>query len=123
MQYQQEHSRGSIVESQGLHQDGLNFLSYHGLRPQFYCTCYDIFNYKRKEIEIKSSYSWNRITRLAYRSYIRYLTHGKSLFAQIQMKSISQVKLCQVGVGSNIAQNHFSSPREVIYGHYLPLFT
>ena len=29
---QQEHPRGSIVETQGLHQDGLNSLSYNGLK-------------------------------------------------------------------------------------------
>ena len=36
------------------------------------------------------------------------------------MKSWPKVKLGQVGVGLNIAQNHFSSPQEVISGHYLP---
>ena len=33
------------------------------------------------------------------------------------------MKLGQVGVGLNIAQNHFSSPYEGLYGHYLTQFT
>ena len=39
------------------------------------------------------------------------------------MKSWPKVKLCQVGVSLNIAQNHSSSPYEVISGNYLPQFT
>ena len=39
------------------------------------------------------------------------------------MKSLPKAKLSQVGVGLNIAQNHFSSPYDVISGHYLPPFT
>ena len=39
------------------------------------------------------------------------------------MQSWQNVKLAQVQVGSNIAQNHSSSPWEVIFGHYLPQFT
>ena len=35
------------------------------------------------------------------------------------MKSWPKVKLGQVQVGSNIAQNHSSSKQEVISGHYL----
>ena len=42
-----------------------------------------------------------------------------SLFAPIHMKSWS--KSGQVGVGSNIAQNHSSGPQEGISGHYLPI--
>ena len=33
------------------------------------------------------------------------------------------MKLGQVQIGSNIAQNHSSSPKEVISGHYLPQST
>ena len=33
------------------------------------------------------------------------------------------VKLGQVPVGLNIAQNHSSSPYEITSGHYLPQFT
>ena len=36
------------------------------------------------------------------------------------MKSWPKKKLGQVEVSSNIAQNHSSSPYELIYGHYLP---
>ena len=39
------------------------------------------------------------------------------------MKSWPKVKLGQVQVGSNIAQNHSFNPYEVISGHYLPQFT
>ena len=38
------------------------------------------------------------------------------------MQSWRKVKLSQVEVGSNIAQNHSSSPYEVISGQYLPQF-
>ena len=50
-------------------------------------------------------------------------SHIWSLFAPIQMKSWPKVKLGQVQVSSNIAQNHSSSPWEVISGHYWPQFT
>ena len=36
------------------------------------------------------------------------------------MKSWPKAKLGQIQVGSNIAQNHSSSPYEVISGHYFP---
>ena len=36
------------------------------------------------------------------------------------MDTFCRVKLGQVEVGSNIAQNHSYSPYEVISGHYLP---
>ena len=39
------------------------------------------------------------------------------------MQSKKQVKLYQVEVGSNIAQNRMSSLQEVIYDHYLSQFT
>ena len=39
------------------------------------------------------------------------------------MKSWPKVKSGQVEVGSNIAQNHSSSPYEVISDHYLRQFT
>ena len=40
----QEHPRGSIVEPQWLHQDGLNSLSYYGLKnPIIIAHVYDIF--------------------------------------------------------------------------------
>ena len=42
-----------------------------------------------------------------------------SLFASIQMKNWPKSKLGQVGVGSNIAQNHSCSPLE---SHIWPLF-
>ena len=45
-------------------------------------------------------------------------SHIWSLFAPIHMKSWPKVKLGQVQVGSNIAQNHSFSPQEVISGHY-----
>ena len=42
--FKQEHPRGSIVEPQGLHQDGLNSLSYNGLKtPIIIAHVYDIF--------------------------------------------------------------------------------
>ena len=50
-------------------------------------------------------------------------SHSWSLFAQIHMKSLPKVKSGQIGVDSNIAQNHTSSIYDVIYGHYLPQFT
>ena len=50
-------------------------------------------------------------------------SHSWSLFAPIHMKSWPRVKLGQIQVGSNITQNHSSSPWEVIYGHCLPQFT
>ena len=39
------------------------------------------------------------------------------------MKSWLKVKLGQVEVGSNIAQNRQSCPKEVVSGHYLRQFT
>ena len=36
------------------------------------------------------------------------------------MENLPKVKLGQVQVGSNIAQNHSSIPKEVLYGHCLP---
>ena len=45
-----------------------------------------------------------------------------SLFHPIHIKSWPRVKSGQVGVGSNIAQNHSSHLHEVISGHYLPKF-
>ena len=50
-------------------------------------------------------------------------SHIWSSFTQIHMKSWPKVKLGQVGVDSNTAQNHSSSPKEVISAHYLPQFT
>ena len=44
-------------------------------------------------------------------------------FAPIHRKSSPKGKLGQVGISSNIAQNHRSSPGEVISGNYLPQFT
>ena len=45
------------------------------------------------------------------------------IICPIHMKSLPKVKLGQVQVGSNIAQNHSSSPLEVLSGHSLPQFT
>ena len=45
-----------------------------------------------------------RITRLAYREF--YLV----IIAQIHMKIWPKAKLVRVGLGLNIAQNHFSNP-------------
>ena len=39
------------------------------------------------------------------------------------MRSWQKVNLGQVEVGFNIAQNHSSSPYNIISGHYLPKFT
>ena len=39
------------------------------------------------------------------------------------MKSWPKLELGQVGVGSNIAQNHSSGPYEVISDHFLPQST
>ena len=52
-------------------------------------------------------------------------SHSWSLFAQIHtcMKCLPKVKSGQIGVDSNITQNHTSSIYSVIYGHYLPQFT
>ena len=49
---------------------------------------------------------------------ISRLAHGKSYLVIIDIK----VKLGQIEIGSNIAQNHPYSPYEVIAGHYLPQF-
>ena len=46
-----------------------------------------------------------------------------SNIAQNHIKSWPEVKLGQVQVGSNIAQNHSYSTYEVMSGHYLPQFT
>ena len=46
-------------------------------------------------------------------------SHSWSLFAQIHMKSLPKVKSGQIGVDSNIAENHISSIYNVIYGYYL----
>ena len=40
----QEHPRGRIVEPQGLHQDGLNYMSYNSLKtPIIIAHVYDIY--------------------------------------------------------------------------------
>ena len=52
---QKEHPRGSIVEPQGLHQDGLNSLKISQLSLHM-CTTFS--NFKRKEIEIRSSFTF-----------------------------------------------------------------
>ena len=57
-----------------------------------------------------------KITHLATRE--SYLV----IICPIHMKSWPQVKSGQVGIGSNIAQNHSSSLQKVISGHYLPEF-
>ena len=42
--HEQEHPRGNIVELQCIHQDGLNSLSYEGLKiPMIIAHVYDIF--------------------------------------------------------------------------------
>ena len=47
----QEHQRGSIVEPQGLHQDGLISLSYNGLKPQLSLhMCMTFSNCKRRNL-------------------------------------------------------------------------
>ena len=69
-----------------------------------------------KMLKQSENESW-RITHLAIGSQIW------SLFAPIHMKSWPKVKLGKVQIGSNVAQNHSSSPWEVIYGDYLPQFT
>ena len=53
---------------------------------------------------------------LAYRNSYRVIIYTNS------HESWPKVKLGQVGVRSNIAQNHSSSLLEVIYGHYLLQF-
>ena len=45
-----------------------------------------------------------------------------SLFVPVPVKSWPKVKLCQVEVDSNIAQNHFHSSQEVISANYLHKF-
>ena len=56
---------------------------------------------------------------------ITHLVSRKSYqgICPIHMKSLSQVKSGQVGVGMNIVQIHSSGLLEVISGHYLPQFT
>ena len=56
--------------------------------------------------EIRSSWTLLKITHLAHRM--------SCLTTPIHMKSLPKVKLCQVEVSLNIAQNHFSRPYEVI---------
>ena len=73
--------------------------------------------------------SWPK-AKLARSSWSRFKHCSESLvwsigshiwsYAPIHMKSWPKVKLGQVQVGLNIAQNHSSSPEEVISGHYLP---
>ena len=166
----QEHPRGSIVEPQCIHQDGLNFLSNNGLNSQLSLhMCMTFLIAKEKKLKLELVRTLLRITRLAYSelylvticpnahekwtkseirsSWIRTLlrntslTHkrscliisytnshekltkseirsswtrfeycSESLFVPIQMESRPKVNLRQVGVGSNIAQNHSSSP-------------
>ena len=45
-----------------------------------------------------------------------------SLFVPVHMKSLPKLKLGQVEVNSNIAQNHFHSSQEVILAYYLHKF-
>ena len=42
-----------------------------------------------------------------------------SLYVPIDVKILPKVKMYQVEVGSNIAQNRLFSPYEVICGHYM----
>ena len=66
--------------------------------------------------------SWSRFVH-CLESLVWYIGgHIWSLFAPIHMKSLPKVKLGQIGVSSNIAQNHSSSPWEVISDHYLLQF-
>ena len=75
---------------------------------------------KLTKSEIRSN--WSRF-RHCSKSFIYPLgSHIRSLFAPIHMTSWPK-SLVQVGVGSNIAQNHSSSQYEVLSGHYLPQFT
>ena len=49
----QEHPRGSIVEPQDLHQDGLNFLSYSGLKtPIIIAHVMTFSNAKEKKMKL-----------------------------------------------------------------------
>ena len=99
---EQEHPRGSIVEPQGLHQDGLNSLK----RPQLSLHMCMIFsNCKGQEIEIKLELvrTLLRITRLAHKkSYMIIICPNLH-------EKLTKVKLGQVEVGLNISQNHSSS--------------
>ena len=71
-----------------------------------HCTCITIyFNSHEKLTKSLIVSSWSQFE------------HIWSLFAPIHMKGSPKSKLGQVGVGSNIAQNHSSSPYEVISGH------
>ena len=45
-----------------------------------------------------------------------------SLFIPVHIKSLPKMKLGQVEVDSNIAQNHFHGSQEVISAHYLHKF-
>ena len=74
---------------------------------------------------IQVDQKWTYVKLELVRTLLRItcLAHRKSymiIISPFHMKSWPKVKLGQVEVGSNIAQNHSSSPYEVISGHYLP---
>ena len=66
-----------------------------------------IHNKKLTKIEIRSS--WSRFEHCSESLIWPLRNHIWSLFAPIHMKSWPKSKLGQVGVGSNIVQNHSSS--------------
>ena len=69
---------------------------------------------KRNWVKLESVQTLLRIDGLADRkSYVVIIC------APIHVKSIPKVKLCQVEVDSNIAQNHFHSSKEILSAHYL----
>ena len=103
------------------------------------CQLAIIIDQKRNQVKLFSLWILLKITFLVHRkSYLvisgQFEHSSESLFQpigshianylpQFHMKSWPKVKLGQVEVGSNIAQNHSSRPYEVISaGHYLPQF-
>ena len=100
LQIQQEHPRGpprgSIVEPQGLRQDSLNSQPYNGLKTPISIE-HEIYRFYKR---INHAVVW-------------VLPPGDCPnlhLPPIHMKSWPKLKLGQVGVGSNIAQNHSSIP-------------
>ena len=75
---------------------------------------------KLTKSEIRSS--WSRFEHSSESLVSPVGSYIWSLFVPIHMKSLPKVKLGQVVVSSSTAQNHSSSPYEVIYGHYLSYF-
>ena len=74
---------------------------------------------KRNWVKLKSVWTLLKIACSADRKSYHDMW---SLFVPVHVKSWPKVKLGQVEVDSDIAQNHFHSSQEVISAHYLHKF-